>query len=179
MKQIVVNDINIFIDLLEVGLLDEFFHLPWEMYTTDLVMSKLQCENQRNALLHFKDAGKLHVAQFGFEEIIEINKLQQRFSKKTNVSLTDCSVWYYAKQNGYMMLIGDYKLRHSAIYDGIGVKGIFYVLDMLVETGTIPLEIASEKLASLYIINPRQPKDEIEKRLKLWDGEQEKKGGCL
>ncbi len=179
MKQIVVDDTNIFIDLHEVGLLDEFFHLPWEVYTTDLVMSKLQCENQRYAVLRFKENGVLHVAQFNFEEIVEISKLQQHFNKKTNVSLTDCSAWYYAKQNGYTMLVGDCKLRHSTIHDGIDVEGIFYVLDMLVETGAIPLEIASEKLALLYKINPRLPKDEIEKRLKLWDGEQEKKGGCL
>lgn len=179
MKQIVVNDTNIFIDLHEVGLLDEFFHLPWKVYTTDLVMSKLQCESQRDAVLRFKENGVLHVAQFNFDELVEISKLQQRFGKKANVSLTDCSVWYYAKQNGYAMLIGDCKLRHSAMHDGIDVKGIFYVLDMLVETGTIPLEIASERLALLYIINPRLPKDEIEKRLKLWDGGQDKKGGHL
>jgi len=143
MKQIVVSDTSIFIDLHEVGLLNEFFHLPWEVYTTDLVMSKLQYENQRDAVLRFKENGVLHVAQFNFEEIVEINKLQQRFGKKTNVSLPDCSVWYYAKQNGCTMLIGDCKLQHSTMHDGIDVKGIFYVLDMLVETGTIPLEIAS------------------------------------
>lgn len=32
MKKIVVNDTNVFIDLFEVGLLEEFFHLPWEIY---------------------------------------------------------------------------------------------------------------------------------------------------
>ena len=33
MKQIVVNDTNVFIDLHAIGLLEEFFHLPWEVHT--------------------------------------------------------------------------------------------------------------------------------------------------
>lgn len=179
MKQIVVNDTNILIDLHEVGLLDEFFHLPWEMYTTDLVMSKLQCESQRDAVLRFKENGVLHVAQFNFEEIIEISKLQQRFGKKTNVSLTDCSVWYYAMQNGYIMLTCDHKLRQSAMRDGVDAKGILYIFDMLVETEAISLEEAFEKLSLLYIFNPRLPKDKMDKLLKLWSGEHDEKGGRL
>lgn len=42
MKQIVVNDTNVFIDLLEVGLLDKFFLLSWEIHTTDFVMLELR-----------------------------------------------------------------------------------------------------------------------------------------
>lgn len=179
MKQIVVNDTNIFIDLHKVGLLDAFFHLPWEVHTTDFVMLELQREDQREAVLCFKESGVLHVAEFEFEEIVEINKLLQRFSNKTNVSLTDCSVWYYAKQNGYVMLTGDRKLRQSAMRDGVEVKGILYVFDVLVETEAVSLEAASEKLSLLYVINPRLPKEEIDKRLRLWNGEQDKKGGCL
>lgn len=30
MKKIVVNDTNVFIDLHDVGLLEQFFHLPWD-----------------------------------------------------------------------------------------------------------------------------------------------------
>ncbi len=179
MKKIVVNDANIFIYLYKVGLLEEFFQLPWEVHTTDFVMSELQREDQKDAVSCLKEVEMLHVAQFGFEEIVEINKLRLRFCEKTNISLTDSSVWYYAKQNGYIMLTSDCKLRQSAMRDGVDVKGILYIFDMLVETETISLEVALEKLSLLYIINPRLPKDEIEKHLKLWDGEQEKKGGCL
>lgn len=41
MKKIVVNDTNVFIDLLVVGLLEQFFLLPWEVHTTDFVMQEL------------------------------------------------------------------------------------------------------------------------------------------
>lgn len=39
MEIIVVSDTNIFIDLIEVGLLDKFFSLPWEIHTTDMIYS--------------------------------------------------------------------------------------------------------------------------------------------
>ena len=32
---IVVSDTNVFIDLYSIGLLKEFFSLPWEVHTTD------------------------------------------------------------------------------------------------------------------------------------------------
>lgn len=172
MKQIVVNDTNVFIDLHAIGLLEEFFHLPWEVHTTDFVLLELQREDQKDAVLCFWEKELLHVADFEFEEIVEINKLKQRYGEKTNVSLTDCSVWYYAKQNGCILLSGDRKLRNSAISDGVDVKGILYVFGMLVDTGAISLEVASRKLTLLKAINTRLPENEIKKRLTLWNGEQ-------
>ena len=179
MKKIVVNDTNVFIDLLDVGLLDDFFRLPWEIHTTDFVMWELLREGQRDAVNEFENNGLLHVASFDFEELQKIDKLYKRFNTKTNVSLTDCSVWYYAKQNNYILLTGDRKLRSSATNEGVEVRGIMYVFDELVDTGAISFVVASEKLAMLKKINPRLPKDEIDKRLKMWNGEQNKKGGGL
>lgn len=179
MEKIVVNDTNVFIDLLDVGLLDKFFLLPWEIHTTDFVMLELLREGQKEAVETYKHAGKLNVAEFDFEEVIAINGLHKRFKDNTNVSLTDCSVWYYAKQNNYTLLTGDRKLRNSAMNDGVEVRGIIHVFDELVETRTIPSGIAAEKLALLKELNPRLPQNEIEKRLRMWSDEQNKKGGSL
>jgi hypothetical protein len=44
---IVVNDASILIDLLKVDLSDEFFHLPFEMYTTDLVSAEITDESAK------------------------------------------------------------------------------------------------------------------------------------
>lgn len=168
MKQIVVADTNMFIDLHAAGLLDVFFRMPWDVHTTDFVMLNLQREDKKSAVLAFKDKGMLHVAEQEFDEIIEINKLEQRYGKKTHVSLIDCSVWYYAKQNGYILLSCDRNLRQSATSDGVDVKGIRDVFDMMVVKGAISLESASEKLTLLKTINQRLSKDETEKRFKQW-----------
>lgn len=179
MEKIVVNDTNVFIDLLDVGLLDKFFLLPWEIHTTDFVMLELHREGQKETVEAYKHAGKLNIAEFDFDELLAINSLHKRFKENTNVSLTDCSVWYYAKQNNYTLLTGDRKLRNSAVNEGVEVRGIIHVFDELVETGTISCDVAAEKLALLKEMNPRLPQTEIEKRLNMWSGEQSKKGGSL
>ena len=173
MKTIAVNDTNVFIDLLDVGLLEEFFHLPWEIHTTDFVMYELLRDGQKDAVEHFAEQGLLHVASFEFDEIQEINLLHRQFEIRTNVSLTDCSVLYYAKLHRYTLLTGDRKLRSTAKREGIEVRGILYVFDELVAEGIISNSTACEKLSLLVELNPRLPHDEIQKRLLLWSNNAE------
>lgn len=171
MKKIVVNDTNVFIDLFEVGLLEEFFSLPWEIHTTDFVMLELLREGQHDTVARYKADKRLVVPVFEGKEMIEIGNLFQQNENKTNLSLTDCSVWYYAKVNKYILLTGDRKLRTVSTYDGVEVHGILFVFDSLVELDIISSQVAVEKLQKLYVINPRLPKEEIEKRINLWKAE--------
>ena len=168
MRKIVVNDTNVFIDLYEVGLLEEFFSLPWEVHTTDFVMLELQREGQHETVAKYKANKRLVVPVFEAKEMSEIGNLYQLNMNRTNLSLTDCSVWYYAKVNNYILLTGDRKLRTTSILDGVEVHGVIYVFDALMEFDMISHQVAVEKLQQLYAINPRLPKDEIEKRINLW-----------
>ena len=171
MKKIVVNDTNVFIDLYEVGLLEEFFSLPWEVHTTDFVMFELQREGQHETVAKYKADKRLVVPVFEAKEMSEIGNLFQQYVNRTNLSLTDCSVWYYAKVNNYILLTGDRKLRTASLLDGVEVHGVIYVFDTLVEFNMISRQVAVEKLQQLYVINPRLPKEEIEKRINLWKAE--------
>lgn len=175
MQRIVVNDTNVFIDLLDIGLLDHFFQLSWEVHTTDFVMFELNREGQRDAVEIYQVNKQLHVATFEMDELCEIRGLQKVYENKINVSLTDCSVWYYAKRKGYMLLTGDRKLRNSSMKDGVEVRGILYVFDKLVEEAILTPIVAAEKLKQLQIMNPCLPKDEIEKRIKSWGGTSKRK----
>ena len=171
MKKIVVNDTNVFIDLYEVGLLEEFFSLPWEVHTTDFVMLELQKEGQHETVARYKTDKRLVVPVFEAKEMLEIGNLFQQSLNKTNLSLTDCSVWYYAKVNNYILLTGDRKLRTTSAYEGVEVHGVIYVFDRLVEFNVISRQVAVKKLQQLYSINSRLPKEEIEKRINLWKTE--------
>ena len=171
MKKIVVNDTNVFIDLYEVGLLDEFFSLPWEVHTTDFVMLELQREGQHDTVVRFKADKRLIVPVLEAKELLEIGNIYQQNLNRTNLSYTDCSVWYYAKVNNYILLTGDRKLRTVSAYDGVEVHGVIYVFDTLVECNMISRQVAVEKLQHLYVINPRLPKEEIDKRINLWKAE--------
>lgn len=171
MKKIVVNDTNVFIDLYEVGLLDEFFSLPWEVHTTDFVMLELLREGQHDTVARYKADKRLIVPVFEAKEMLEIGNLFQQSLNKTNLSLTDCSVWYYAKVNNYILLTGDRKLRTTSAYEGVEVHGVIYVFDRLIELNVISRQVAVKKLQQLYSINSRLPKEEIEKRINLWKTE--------
>ena len=168
MKKIVVNDTNVFIDLYEVGLLEEFFSLPWEVHTTDFVMLELQREGQHETVAKYKADNRLVVSVFEAKEMSEIGNLFKQNMNRTNLSLTDCSVWYYAKVNNYILLTGDRKLRTTSVLDGVEVHGVIYVFDALVESNMISRQVAVEKLQQLFVINPRLPKEEIDKRINLW-----------
>ena len=48
MEIVVVSDTNIFIDLYNVDLLDEFFSLDIEIHTTDFVMNELIVEKHKD-----------------------------------------------------------------------------------------------------------------------------------
>lgn len=179
MEKIVVNDTNVFIDLFNVDLLDEFFSIPWKVHTTRFVMLELQREGQQAKVSAYLESGKLHIPNLDSKEVTEIGRLFQQFENQTNLSFTDCSVWYYAKVNNYVLLTGDRKLRTAAAFDGLEVHGILHVFDRLVDNGIISYQVAVERIELLYQTNPRLPKDEKDKRLQAWTAEIEKKGGSL
>jgi len=151
--------------------LEQFFSLPWDVHTTDFVMLELQKEGQHETVARYKTDKRLVVPVFEAKEMLEIGNLFQQNMNRTNVSLTDCSVWYYAKVNNYILLTGDRKLRTTSILDGVEVHGVIYVFDALVEFNMISRQVAVEKLQQLHVINPRLPKEEIEKRINLWKAE--------
>ena len=171
MQKIVVNDTNVFIDLLDVELLDCFFRLPWEIHTTDTVMLKLIKEGQHDAVRQFVDNKRLRVATFDSKQLMEIASMHSKLQNDTNVSFTDCSVWYYAKSKHYPLLTGDRKLSSSASHDGVEVHGILYVFDALVEHGIIKANDTASRLRQLRLSNPRLPKEEVERRIKTWEVE--------
>lgn len=177
MEKIVVNDTNVFIDLYSVGLLEEFFSLPWEVHTTELVMLELLREGQSETVKQYKDDGRLHIPTLEGKDMVSIGQLKILHEGKTNVSIADSSVWYYAKQNNYILLTGDRKLRKVSVIDGVEVHGIIYVFDNLVDAGIITKADAAQKLKDLHNINPRLPQDAIAERLKLWEADKNEEEG--
>ena len=104
---IVVSDTNVFIDLYSIGLLKAFFSLPWEVHTTDLVMFELKRQWQNEEVSQYETKGLLYIPSLSEKEMQVIVNMMINSSRDTNVSLADCSVWYYARENNYIVLITD------------------------------------------------------------------------
>ncbi|MBP5358308.1 MAG: hypothetical protein J6Y69_03880 [Treponema sp.] len=165
-EKLVISDTNILLDLISVNILEEFFSLPCDFSTTDFVISEIIQPAQIKAIEKYTKSNKLDVVSFSFDEIIEINGIHTK--NTNNASMTDCSVWYYAKKTDSRLLTGDGKLRQSAENDDVKVSGILYVFDNLVEYGILEKSKAADLLEQLTQINMRLPKGECEKRILKW-----------
>ena len=165
-ESLIISDTNIFLDLISVNLLEEFFQLPCKIETTDFVIDEFVQSNQLDYVQKFISSKKLNVISFSFEELVLIKNIFD--TRKNNTSLTDCSVWYRAKETSGRLLTGDGKLRKSAEADNVKVSGILYVFDNLVEYKIIKEKEAANLLENLISMNSRLPKEECEKRIQKW-----------
>ena len=165
--EIVINDTNIFLDLYDIGLLDTFFRLPIKVHTVDFVVNEITRPNQAQAIQQLINNGMLVVKDYPATDIPDL--LQFNVECGGNLTLTDSTVIYYAKSlTDCRILTGDRQLRNRAEQRGIKASGILFVFDQLVELGLLPHAEASRKLATLFRINSRLPKGEVEARIEKW-----------
>lgn len=165
--RIIVNDANILIDLVELGLLPHFFDLSLEFLTTSLILDEL-FEEQQEVLQPFIDQNKLKVEEFSPEDLLEIAILQQT---KAKLSEQDCSAFYQAKKRKATLVTSDNLLRKFAKNNSLDVHGHLWVFDLMVTQETISPAQASLKLRELIEkVNPRLklPSKECEKRFQDW-----------
>ena len=95
---------------------------------------------------------------FDEKEAVDFFDFYGKFTSKTNLTITDCAVLKYAKDNNYRMLTGDRKLRNHAEDEGVMVSGILYLADHFVTEGLVTSTEMALRMEHLLDINPRLPK---------------------
>lgn len=161
---IVVNDASILIDLMKINLSDEFFRLPFEMHTADIVSAEITDENALK-FQRYINKKKIQIWSFSDKEMEEILKIK---AKNPHLSLADCSCFWLCRQLSATLLTSDGKLRRSASEKNIPVHGILWVFENLIYEKEITIGEADNKLKALMDINPRLTREECYKRLKKW-----------
>ncbi len=172
MGKLVVSDANIFIDLIAMGFIGDFFQLSFDIMTVDFIMRELKKSGQKEIVQAYEARKKLTIQTFTVDEIDEINALWESAGYK--MSIQDCSVWLCAKKKKAAILTGDKALTTRARGDGIEVHGLLYVLDQLVEQNIIPPALASEKLSELTNYNKRLPEKLVNGMISRWDSLEKK-----
>ena len=114
--------------------------------------------------------GILAVHSFSDKENVDLVVYYSRMAMQTNLSLMDCAILKYSKDNGYRLLTGDKKLRNHAEDEGVLVSGILYLVDKFVAEQLIPGVVMVDRLELLLKTNPRLPKTIFEERIKLLRG---------
>jgi rRNA-processing protein FCF1 len=157
--EIVVSDTQILIDMDSAGILELAAMSAIHFHTVDLVMAELH----RSSFTHpnidqMVENGDLEVFSFNGKDALSLFSFYSKFAGKTNLTITDCAVLKYAKDNNYRMLTGDRKLRNHAEDEGVMVSGILYLAEHFVDEGLLTGNEMALRLERLMNINPRLPK---------------------
>lgn len=156
-----IQDANILIDLHNAGLLETYFRLGIETHTTDLVLREVQ-----QPVEIFVLRGQLKIKSLTGEEIADLWVFASE--QPSGLTLEDCSVLQLAMQMKAILLTGDNKLRNHAIKTKVEVRGVLWVLDILLKETLLDHATAIDCLNKLMKTNPRLPSGDCEHRLKVW-----------
>lgn len=105
MREVVVNDTNILIDMHSAGLLDYLCLSQVRFHTVDLVIEELRRSPYKRPLIEkLIQEGSLYVADIPAEEMSNISAAHSAYSRHTNLSFVDCAVMAYAKKHNFRLL---------------------------------------------------------------------------
>jgi len=157
-----ISDANIFIDLQKIGLLELFDKLEIEIATSDFVFSELNTLQQ-------EIVKNLNIAIYSMDAN-ELVSFYREFSDKNlkKISYQDYSIFYFAKKYNGELLSNDKRLREYAKKQKVSVKGVFFIIDKMVDKELVDKDDMIKKLRLLQKINKRIPLKEIESRIQKW-----------
>ena len=155
---LLVSDANIFIDLEKIGLLIEFSKLDIDISTSDFVFNEL---NEKQQML----VKSLNISIYTLEadELIQFFNEYQALGQ-VKISSQDYSIYYFAKKYEASVLSNDKALRKFSSRHSVDVKGLFYILDLIIEQSILDKTDLAKSIA-LLLDNSWLPQDEIDKRL--------------
>ncbi len=155
---LLISDANIFIDLERIGLLIEFSKLDIEISTSDFVFNEL---NEKQQML--VKSLSINIYTLDSAELMTFFGEYQALGQ-VKISSQDYSIYYFAKKYEAYVLSNDKALRKFSNNNSVDVKGIFYILDLIIEQSELSNDDL-EKSITLLLDNSWLPKDEINKRL--------------
>lgn len=163
--KLIVTDTNVFLDLMSIEVLPDFFGLDFEICTTDFVVNEITKIDQAEQIQNFIRSKQLTVYKLSSDEIEEVINLK---TKRNLRRITDKSVLWKALQLKCRLVTGDKNLRNEAEEQGLEVHGSLWVIRTLVETKIITPVLAEGLLDKLKTVNDSLPKEEIDKLIKKY-----------
>jgi predicted nucleic acid-binding protein len=164
MNQIAIQDANILIDLLAIGMFNHCLAAPCQFITTDIILAELY-EHQVDLIQPYIHSGRFSVIAITAEELLEIQSLSLEDER---LSIQDWSAFFYADKLGALLMTGDKRLRTMAEAKGVKVCGTLRLFDDLVSNGIISEEQACSFLQHLLRVNRRLPANECNSRMAKW-----------
>lgn len=164
--RITVHDANIFIDLVETGLLDVWLEIGLDARTTDLVCHEIISPAQRPQLDKCIKNGLLKVETLEPEALLEASGCAARHG----ISIADASTLVVAEQLDAILLSGDQRLRFAAKSTGREVHGVIWIFEQLIASAHLRPSEAADKMESLLHMGSFLPLAVCTEAIKKWRG---------
>jgi predicted nucleic acid-binding protein len=155
-----VADANIWIDLLEGGLLGVTGRLSFDCVIPDVIMHELDEATRLRLRAHGVIERGLSSRQV--REGVRMARAHPRPSR------TDLLALALAKSRHIVLLTGDQSLREAAASEGVEVHGTLWLLDCLVAERVISGEEAAFALGRMIQAGRRLPRNKAGERLIRW-----------
>jgi predicted nucleic acid-binding protein len=157
-KEIVVKDACIMFDLIDLDLIAPFFQLNLLVLTTPQVINEITEQEQLKIVLKYVDSKSLIIDPWG--QVDDINLI---LYENSGLSFADSSVLELAIRKNAVLLSSDGSLRKISMKRNLTVRGVLWIIEELCEREMISKTETLHKLNLYPQINPRTPKNEIEK----------------
>ena len=163
---IVITDACFLIDLIDIGLFEEFLGLGYQVHITSSVFAELEGDEYVKPVSECIEQENMFLYNLTAADQTALEKLMEKHPSR--LSEPDCSCLYLAKEMKATILTCEKLLTNVAKNLNLDVHGSLWILDQLLAATMITEKIAHNKLKNLMSINPRLPAKECQKRLKRW-----------
>lgn len=151
MKQLLISDANILIDMEEGHLIEEMFQLPYQFSIPDILFVE-ELEAQHQYLL----GCGLIKSELSGETMMDAVRLIERYRK---ASRNDCFALALAAQEQCPLLTGDQALRNAAQKESVDVKGTLWLVQAMIEYELITTQDARQAYEKMRSSGRRLPWD--------------------
>lgn len=152
MKEIVIYDANIFIDVIDMEIIKALREADYRIYTTSLVTNEIIRTEQKAAL------SGLQISIYRYDSIEQYTDLyafKDSVHPKKNLSDSDFSVLKLALDMSVPLYTSDAKLWSVARINGVEVHGSLGLVIELNKAGLLSCEEAKEAIFRLQKANTR------------------------
>ncbi len=161
--KVAITDANIFIDIIDLNLVDFLFQIGLEIHSTIGIIDELD-EAQQDIIQHYINDGQLNIHFQTEEQFLEIEKesFDQGFSD------ADCFLLFLSRENGMLLLSGERKMRLFCDENDLEVRGIIWLFDEFLRLNLMDNETAILKMETLLSINQWLPLKICRDRISSW-----------
>jgi predicted nucleic acid-binding protein len=163
LKQVVIHDACILIDLANGRLLAAYLRLRYATVTTDLIVHEIGANSPAISDWLKENA---EVRTYTSEELIQLRLRKGKLSSA--LSAPDASVLFLAKERDALLFTNDRKLRRTAAEFGVRAHGVLMIMDALYEQDICTGGTLCEALTLMREKGARLPPDECSKRHETW-----------